>query len=698
MLAAPVGVEPGLGGVTFVVPDDFWGDNINPRLVDGRFPVGVDEVAMTESTAEYGFAVGDVVNMELITFETLQTCREGTPCVAEPAGRVTITGMLRLSGDLTVNPFAQAVFVAPLAFGEDLGLDRVTTGVVTDLSAVEGVDAETLVRDYSNSIADGDIQSAERDVAGARRAGDLQHDALLVASGLVAAAGLLIAGQAFVRFLRSNDSSTLAGIGMTSQRRTIAAWFPGLIAALLGGVLVIPIAITLSPLFPQQVARRADPDVGVHAEWMVIGSGVGITALVGITASLVAAALWAVRSSTTRPVAGVSWAMALAQKLRLSPAPAMGSGFALHADAGPRRTPVFAALAATTMTVTVVVGALVLTSSLDGLLTTPSRYGANWDIQALGGEQTEALGAQIAQDDRVDGVAVAASSTLGVARAGDEPLQGYAIGMSSIKGSVEPVILEGRAPVGLNEVLLGTETVDLLGVAVGDGIVVTGPNGEQSMVVVGRALMPVLSSDRSGDGVIVPLETWFALGGADGGADIDVEAAVFVTVTDVTDIDAVEGDIEVLGAVIDGPFRPGAVSVLDEVRAIPLFVAALIAFLGAFALFHVLAVTARRRRTDLATARALGFRPRDAGSVLCWQGVVAALTAVVIGVPAGLISGRLLWTSIANRNNVPTFVDVPAAQIVALVVIVLVAGGFVLAAGPAWNVSKRHPAADLRAE
>ena len=40
MLATPTSLLPGLGGATFVVPDEYWGDLFRPRLVKGAYPSG----------------------------------------------------------------------------------------------------------------------------------------------------------------------------------------------------------------------------------------------------------------------------------------------------------------------------------------------------------------------------------------------------------------------------------------------------------------------------------------------------------------------------------------------------------------------------------------------------------------------------------------------------------------------------------
>jgi hypothetical protein len=348
--------------------------------------------------------------------------------------------------------------------------------------------------------------------------------------------------------------------------------------------------------------------------------------------------------------------------------------------------------------VAILVGALVVTQSLDGLLSTPARYGVTWDLQVSGGDRTIEIGQQMADDDRVDGVALAVTGELGVGANGDETGQGSAVGMSSIKGSVDPVILDGRAPVGQNEALLGSDTMASIGVGLGDEVVVGGPLGEQTMVVVGRTIVPVLGSEWTDVGIVVPLQTMLDLGGTQTLADIDVQPAAFVTVAAGEDAEAVGRDVEAMGAVLDGPFRQSGVSVLDEVREVPLYVAAFTALLGALAVFHALVVTARRRRIDLATMRALGYRPRQAAAVISWQGGVAAAAALVIGVPLGLIGGRFLWQSIAESNNVRTVIDTPWGPIAAVAACALTGAALVLAALPAWATSRRRPSIDLRAE
>ncbi len=133
-------------------------------------------------------------------------------------------------------------------------------------------------------------------------------------------------------------------------------------------------------------------------------------------------------------------------------------------------------------------------------------------------------------------------------------------------------------------------------------------------------------------------------------------------------------------------------------RGIPFYLAGFTAFIGTLSVFHTLFVTSRRRRGDLAILRALGFRPRQASGVINWQGFFLGLAALLIGCPAGVIAGRLLWTAIALNTNVLAIIDVPWSLIAAFGVLVLSSSAFVLAAGPAWTARRRSPGIDLRAE
>ena len=91
----------------------------------------------------------------------------------------------------------------------------------------------------------------------------------------------------------------------------------------------------------------------------------------------------------------------LAEQLRLGPAPTMGSGFALEVGLRDRRAPVIPSLIGTSAAIAVIVGGLVLASSIDGLLSSPVRYGAAWDLQVSVGDAVEEGERIVAADERV---------------------------------------------------------------------------------------------------------------------------------------------------------------------------------------------------------------------------------------------------------------------------------------------------------
>ncbi len=79
------------------------------------------------------------------------------------------------------------------------------------------------------------------------------------------------------------------------------------------------------------------------------------------------------------------------------------------------------------------------------------------------------------------------------------------------------------------------------------------------------------------------------------------------------------------------------------------------------------------------------------------QGRAAALGALTIGAPLGLIGGCALWRVIAEETNVVVAVDVVGADRDDRSRRVL-GTSIVLAAWPAWTARRRNTAFDLRAE
>ena len=697
VLATPTTLRPGLDGATLVLPPEYWGDVVRPRLVAGRYPSEPDEIAMTEQMTALGFEVGQHVDMVLLTNDRLVACFDTGLCDPEIAGAATITGALRLASDLAPGPFDEGVFIAPPAFLDTRGGDTAASGFITDVFTTDPASARGIVADYSTSITNGDLATTDGEVTAASDAARLQRDALLIGSAIAALAGLLIAAQAYGRFLtrRTSDASTLRSLGMARVERTSAAWFPGLAAGAGGALGAMPIAIALSPLFPLQMARRADPDVGFHADAPILTGGAIVVFLLVAATTWMSARAWSRITVATRSTSGVSPITKVTLDLGLRPAAMIGTSFALERGDGPRRAPVVPALAGAVTAIAVVVGALVLASSVDGLLASPDRYGATWDVQVSAGDQADAVVPRIAGDDRVDGTALAVTGELDVSPVGGRPIQGFAIGFEQVSGSIDPVILEGRPIRDTNDVLLGSRTLDDVGVRIGDDVTVSGPGGERTMTVVGRTIVPIVGSSSTDSGAVVPLDVFRDLGGDQISGDLDSETQILVRTAE---IESVQHDLEAAGAGVDSPFRQSDVSILEEVRGVPFYVATMTAILGALAVFHALAVTGRRRRNDLAVMRALGHRPSQTRLVIHWQAFALTAVALAFGLPLGVIGGRLIWASIATRADVLVVTDIPLGAVLAVAVMAVVGAVVILAAGPAIVAARRRPSIDLRAE
>src|SRR5258707_1331118 len=84
---------------------------------------------------------------------------------------------------------------------------------------------------------------------------------------------------------------------------------------------------------------------------------------------------------------------------------------------------------------------------------------------------------------------------------------------------------------------------------------------------------------------------------------------------------------------------PARIANLHRVRYLPIVGAVIAAAFGTVLLGYTLAVGVRARRRELGVLRAMGMAPGRLVRVLGFQGVMLALTMLVIGVPLGFLVG-----------------------------------------------------------
>jgi putative ABC transport system permease protein len=105
----------------------------------------------------------------------------------------------------------------------------------------------------------------------------------------------------------------------------------------------------------------------------------------------------------------------------------------------------------------------------------------------------------------------------------------------------------------------------------------------------------------------------------------------------------------------------------------------------------------RRRSRDLALLKTLGFvRGQVVGAVI-WQASVSVAIGTVIGIPLGIVAGRLAWDRFASELYV---VPRPVISMVTVAVVAMsaLALAILTAIVPGWRAAQTSIAAVLRTE
>lgn len=541
----------------------------------------------------------------------------------------------------------------------------------------------------------------------------LQVVALGILALLAALTVGLVAGQLAWRqtALESGDHPALAAVGMTPiQLGSLAIARAAFVAA--GGALVaVTVAIALSPLFPIGLARVAEPEPGVAVDATAIT--MGALGLVAAVMALVAVPSWRL----ARASAGVAENRASTSRRRPSPVadamaragcpPAATAGVRMGLEPGRGRTavPVRTTVIGAVVAMTALAASLTFSASLSHLLSTPALYGTNFDaaVGRTGGDDITVVPAVavLMADPELSAVAVGYAGTplrVGGVDAG-------AVALDVKKGSLPPVIVEGRAPRSPDEVALGTRTLRDLGAHIGQTVPAVIPVSaapSSPVRIVGRAVLPQEGESTGlGRGTVTTVEGLQRLGG---GSDFPDPLNAVVPFAPGIDKERARGRLQDrltqtlgVGWTVSAPDRPTDVVNFGHVQGLPAVMAAVLAVLAAATIGHLLVSSVRRRRHDLAVLKCLGFVRHQVVAVVSWQATTLVIIALVVGFPLGTAVGRWSWSLLAGQLGI---LARPATPLVAL--LALVPGALVLAnaiaAVPAWSAGRTSPAVVLRSE
>jgi ABC-type antimicrobial peptide transport system permease subunit len=145
------------------------------------------------------------------------------------------------------------------------------------------------------------------------------------------------------------------------------------------------------------------------------------------------------------------------------------------------------------------------------------------------------------------------------------------------------------------------------------------------------------------------------------------------------------------------PIRPAEIDDAESMQDLPLVVGGVLVATAALGLSVAVAMSVRARRRDLATMRALGLTGGQVRRSVGVQVLTTVIAALAIGLPLGVVVGRLAWRAFAVELGVATEPSVPLGWIAVTIAGALVIAGLA-AAFPARVAARTHPADTLRAE
>lgn len=717
-LTAVALVDPNIGRTMEVI-----------TMPSGRFP---NPDAPLEAFVNETFArvqnvkPGDTIPLRLATFPELFELFGGAhPPAAGPAVTVRVTGIGRIPHDVSISEPTGILVLTPAFFKTYSARAAHLWGMFVRLQNGDA-DVPSFLRDAKTmaAAAGGETGAGEEVLgfhantqsrAGVDRALGVQSFSLWIFAAVVGAATLLVLGQALGRWqtIASDDLTVLRSLGMGRSHLVVTSALPVAVVGVGASLLAVLISIALSPLAPIGFARGIEPDLGVFADASIL--------TIGGSTIVIVVAVWAVLRGVILARRARAGAVAVADISRPSgaaglaarsglPAPVVaGVRFGLEPGRGRSAVPVRSVLAGTALAILAVVGAFVFSRSLDHMLATPSTYGWNFDLVAYGGDDPAFVAGLEKKLSASRHVAEYSRVTVKTTTFRGRDLE--TLGIERLKGSVLSVILEGRFPRAADEVALASRTFREARVEFGDGITLPAPNEAcaassctASFRVVGRVIHWGEGSD-SDDGAAFT---------ADGQARVRLSEGFTDFLVRVPDgsreasLHALQGEVgdttSPFTAAEEGNDREGQYGVLGSnlrnvhrVRTMPTILGAVLAVLALVTLIHALLMTSRRRRYDLAVLKTLGFVRRQVTSTLAWQATTLVVLALLIGLPFGIIVGRLTWTVLASRLGVVN------AHAIAPLWLLAGAAGTVLLANvvavlPGRAAARTQPALVLRTE
>ena len=478
----------------------------------------------------------------------------------------------------------------------------------------------------------------------------------LLAFGLAAfVAALFLVGQAIARYAAASTTElqTLRALGMTPRQAMITASAAPALVGVVAAVVAGAAAWVASSHFPYGVAGLFEPSPGRSWDpFVIVGVGAVVAVLVALGA---AAAAFLALAAARRGASGRRSSIARSAARVGLPVPiVVGARFALESGRGRAAVPVRPALFGAVLGVIGIVGAFTFSSGVTDAAAKPERFGQTFEATTFVGINGNDFGPAALVTDTIrhsrltEGVDDSRQAVAtGPGGKASVPLWEYRAGRKPLP----VIVLEGRLPRLADQVLLAPQTMALLHAHVGGPVKLTGSRGVRTMEVTGSGLVPLGPHNSYAEG------GWVASAGYEAlftgfkfhtiliryadGANVKKTSAALVR-------EVVKKLPEAKGLEIDPGDVPVELSLIREVRTLPILLGAFLALLAIGAVGHALATAVRRRSHDIAVLRAVGMTQWQSRWVVVTQASLLALIGLVFGVPIGLALGRTVWRVVAD--------------------------------------------------
>ena len=675
--------------IGFAVVGHAGDGGIDELVVEGRTPDDdrVDEIMFNQAMADLvGAEVGDVVTLVAVSQEDGDAVFEtGVGELRGDRVDATLVGIVAGAEDIADAPDPVTVVTPAYTEEHDVYSVPLLLGVRVEPGRTAAVYEELVDRLPGASVSpSGEFRRRIQDGL------DVQALGLVALAVAVGVAGVVAIWGAVIRLLAGaqHDDNAVGALGVTLRQRRCAAAArvapAGLTAAVAAGVLgwlAAPLAI--SGLAAQTEQRRT--------WWLDVPVVVGIPLLVLLLVVGVAA------SSVRRgPLVGREGSTAMERAVLRSGLPPMVA-LGVRRVTRPRGTGVPAlggasSVGAVVAAVAAVAAVATFGAGVDHLLDTPATWGARFDATAYSGFDVDGLrqGADAAsEDERIAAIAVVHELDATAYRPDGEPVIFPVNAVEAVSGAVPVEMIEGRLMTSDDEVVVGEWVLSSLDLQVGDDLELQTETGDHTYRIVGSAV--TYTNDSIDDSVIVTgpagadmveeLETGVVL--ASFASGVDREEGVSALAPHFGSVDPVE--------------QPGSVDNLDELGSLPEVLAATVVALGIIALAAALVSSVRLRRRETALLRAVGATGAQVATPVVAHGATLAVLGGLVGIPLGVILGRMLLRVVTGGIGALFEPVVPVLPLLA-VGVVTIAAALALTAPAAWLAIRQRPGASLQAE